>query len=288
MSHIINEMVDTIPEYNSEKTVLEINLDFKRYVNKFMSISDHKLRKEQLQFMLMSHTYGSLMSVVITLLYYFSALFFACTGSLSHKHEEYTMKWYLSLLSYIILLAATPMAFILPFTRNNKWNIICKQYMYILASLLMGIVFFSRVHDGPCLTNNYNGHNITNIFKVLQCNPHATSYSLPHDLTLLLMSFPIAVSSIKAEIHIEVLVSSWFIVIVSMLISIYCANLWNSLSTVAMYAPISLVIIIEQQRQQVYTVLYCIYCTILYNDTCYTHKSIVISRLSYYHIIILI
>ena len=224
---------------SKEQLFIEIKSDFQKFT-KNMRIINTEMKQEENQyfedyFLIIGSVKSLLAKSVIYLIFITISFYYAFL-----KSTMYSMEWTMLVGSCVVMLFLSPAAFYIMFIRDALSTMI-KQYLLVTGSALIGFLLLLRVHTGACLSDDFT--------QTWHCNPQATSYSLPQDLTMLLMLLPIADSSIWGEIRIDSIFSSWAIVVLSLVVSVIYGGAYNSITTVVFYAPISFLVLYEQRRQ---------------------------------------
>ena len=227
-------------EQTNQNIFLQIKSDFKKYVNFGLNISDPILKLEEQKYNQNYFVYFSgVTAMIIRSITYHTFLSIFCYYSIT-RAETKSNKWILFVLSAIQLLLMSPLSIYAIFNRNDFATAI-KKNVIVASSFMVGYMLFSRVYAGPCKSDNFS--------EIWACNPQALVHALPQDSSLIVMLLPIVQTSCWGEIRIESIFFSWAVTIAWLIASIGYGNAYNSITTLAVYAPLSFVIIFENRRQ---------------------------------------
>ena len=217
----------------------DIKQDFQKYV-KLMRIVDPVLVCEKNKyFEEYFYTLGASTSLVLkTFVYFIFALVF-CFYCLNQS-TMLTGEWYFFASSLVGVCVMSPVTFY-TMMKKSPLNLMIKQHVIVLCTILMGFMMFVRVRGGPCESDNFS--------QIWHCNPQGSSKSLPQDFTILLMLLPISEASMWGEMNIESVFASWMVVILSMSTCIAYGGAYNSITTVVAYTSVTFFLLFEQPRQ---------------------------------------
>lgn len=112
----------------------------------------------------------------------------------------------------------------------------------ITIMISVGLINFGRVWKGQCDDTKF----ATRWF----CNPSDISNEIPFDSMLLLMIMPVSFSVI-IRCSVQLAFLSWLIAVIFIVLCIGWAGATNSISSLVVYMPISLLVILDIQRQTV-------------------------------------
>lgn len=127
--------------------------------------------------------------------------------------------------------------------QGAKWVPFFASLLSVHGSTSLGLYLIARVLNGPC-------ENMSQLYS-WGCNPEAASHALPQDTLYCVLFTPILYAVIFKAIEFRFVVFSWFMAVTSVVISIVLGNHFNSIPILLIYAPISIVVLYENFRQNV-------------------------------------
>ncbi len=115
----------------------------------------------------------------------------------------------------------------------------------------MGLALSYRVYKGECSDEKYRN--------IWHCNPEFHSSAVPQDCMFLLMIYPILFQAVYKSIKFQTVCLAWLVNVGFMCLAISInGGAMMSLPTLVLYIPLSLIIILDLQRQNLsYYFLHC-------------------------------
>eukprot|EP01034_Spumella_vulgaris_P040771 gene40771-50450_t len=109
------------------------------------------------------------------------------------------------------------------------------------ASLTPALFLLGRLYNGECRSLNQ--------LDMWSCNSGYASRTLPQESVLILMIQPICYSVAFKSLRFELVMATWVIIMCTLCIGVWMAEAYQSIPTIIIYVPLSLIILLENYRQ---------------------------------------
>jgi hypothetical protein len=117
----------------------------------------------------------------------------------------------------------------------------CESAHIMGSSLTPALFLFGRLYNGECPSLNQ--------LDMWSCNSGFASHTLPQEFVVLLMMQPLCYSVAFKSLKFELVMVTWFIVVFTLFVGVGMVGAYQSLPAILIYIPVSLVLLLENHRQ---------------------------------------
>ena len=136
------------------------------------------------------------------------------------------------------------------FKQKERYSKFLQNFIMFLSAFGMSLSVLYRATGGRC--------DDSLEINVWTCNPEHNSHALPQDMMIAAMIYPLIFPLILKSINFTTVVASWVSVIATITAAILVTNSYNSWTSLIIYFPLSLFLICDIQRQNLFS--YFGYC----------------------------
>lgn len=117
------------------------------------------------------------------------------------------------------------------------------NFLPVHSVLGLGVYLIARVLNGRCESLDQ--------LHVWGCNSEYDSHALPQEIMFCLMFLPILFSTIFKAVKFKYIMISWFFSVSCIVISIGLGGALQSIPTLVIYVPVSLIVLLENHRENI-------------------------------------